>query len=458
MRCGFMEETETIVAPGTPVGESALAALRVSGPLAPALLAGMDGVPPAGLPPRRATRVHYRTSDGRVIDDLLAIRYAKPASYTGDDVLELFPHGNPFIVDSILKDLLRRGCRMAEPGEFTRRAFLNGKMDLTQAEAVMDLIRARSGRAAEAARQQLDGRLGSTINQLINNILQISAEVEAYIDFPEEDLPPEDAEGPLRKLRTVIGEIDGLVASEEYRSRLHDGVRIAVLGATNAGKSSLLNALVADDRAIVSETPGTTRDFLEVHIRLGPYPAVVVDTAGLRESRDAVESEGIARSLRQAERADAVLLVRDGALPSPALHPALAPVLERTPALVLENKGDLPAWRSDPAWWPALRRLRVSAVSGEGLHELRDTLVGMLETGVVVPPRDAVLVSARHSAALRRARESLRSAVAKAGEGLGLELMASDLRDAVDAFGEIIGNIDNERMLDRLFASFCIGK
>lgn len=453
-----MDDTETIVAPGTPVGESALAALRVSGPLSPALLAGMDGVPAAGLPPRRATRVHYRTTDGRVIDDLLAIRYAKPASYTGEDVLELFPHGNPFIVDSILKDLLRRGCRMAEPGEFTRRAFLNGKMDLTQAEAVMDLIRARSERAAEAARQQLDGRLGGIVNRLIENILQISAEIEAYIDFPEEDLPPEDVGGPLGRLQTVIAEIDGLVASEEYRSRLHDGVRIAVLGATNAGKSSLLNALVADDRAIVSETPGTTRDFLEVQVRLGPYPAVLVDTAGLRESRDAVESEGIARSLRQAERADAILLVRDGALPSPSLHAGLAPILETTPALVLENKADLPAWHADPAWWPALPRLRLSTVSGEGLRELRESMVQMLETGVVVPPRDAVLVSARHAAALRRARQSLRDAAGKARGEIGIELMASDLRDAVEAFGEIIGKIDNERMLDRLFASFCIGK
>ena len=453
-----MEESETIVAPGTPVGESALAALRVSGPLSPTLLAGMEGVPVAGLAPRRATRVHYRTTDGRVIDDLIAVRYAKPASYTGEDVLELFPHGNPFIVDSILKDLLRRGCRMAEPGEFTRRAFLNGKMDLTQAEAVMDLIRARSERAAEAARQQLDGHLGNVVNRLIDNILQISAEVEAYIDFPEEDLPDEDTEGPLRRLQAVIGEIDGLVASEDYRSRLHDGVRIAVLGATNAGKSSLLNALVADDRAIVSETPGTTRDFLEVHVRLGPYPAVLVDTAGLRESGDAVESEGIARSLRQAERADAVLLVRDGALPSPALHHGLEPILAQTPALVLENKADLPAWRSDPAWWPDLSRLRLSAASGEGLAELRDRLVQMLESGVVIPPRDAVLVSARHAAALRRARESLREAVAKARDGVGIELMASDLRDAVEAFGTVVGKIDNERMLDRLFASFCIGK
>lgn len=453
-----MEESETIVAPGTPVGESALAALRVSGPLAPTLLAGMGGMPPDGLMPRRATRVHYRTTDGRAIDDLLAIRYAKPASYTGEDVLELFPHGNPFIVDSIVKDLLRRGCRMAEPGEFTRRAFLNGKMDLTQAEAVMDLIRARSERAAEAARQQLDGRLGKTINYLISNILRVSAELEAYIDFPEEDLPPEDTEGPLRKLRTVIREIDTLVAGEEYRSRLHDGVRIAVLGATNAGKSSLLNALVADDRAIVSETPGTTRDFLEVHLRLGPFPALVIDTAGLRESRDAVESEGVARSLRQAERADAVLLVRDGALPSPAPSHGLDSLLKETPALVLENKSDLPGWRSDPAWWPELPRLRISAASGEGLDALRDTMVRMLETGLVIPPRDAVLVSTRHAAALRRARESLCAAAAKGRDGLGIELMASDLRDAVDAFGEIIGKIDNEQMLDHLFASFCIGK
>ncbi len=453
-----MDSTDTIVALATPVGESAIAAIRLSGPASPTLLAGMPGVPASGLVPRRSTRVRYRTLKEREVDDLLVVYFSGPASYTGEDLLEIYPHGSPFLVEIILQDLLDRGCRMAEPGEFTRRAFLNGKMDLTQAEAVMDLIHSRSEKAAEAARQQLDGRLGRELNLLVDKILQICASVEAYIDFPEEDLPDEAEQSPVRQLKEVIATVDLLIASEPYRARLSEGVRIALLGETNAGKSSLLNALVSDDRAIVSPIPGTTRDFLEVTTRFGEFPAVVVDTAGLRESTDVIESEGIARTQKQAERADLVLLVRDGSLPAPTIEPSLEGLLKGKPLLVLENKADLPAWESDSGWFGEAPHLRVSATTGLGLDTVRELVVRHLCEGVLVPSKDAVLVSARHAEALRRGKGSLASALHKAHQGEGIEFMASDLRDSLDAFGEITGAVDNERMLDHLFTRFCIGK
>ena len=453
-----MNSTETIVALATPVGESAIAAIRVSGPASPTLLKGMPGIPKTGLIPRRTTRVRYRTLREREVDDLLVVHFSGPASYTGEDILEIYPHGNPFLVETILKDLLERGCRMAEPGEFTKRAFLNGKMDLTQAEAVMDLIHSRSEQAAEAARRQLDGRLGKHLNLLIDRLLQVCASIEAYIDFPEEDLPEEDEASPLRQLAEIIAEVDLLIASEPYRARLSEGVRVALLGETNAGKSSLLNALVADDRAIVSPIPGTTRDFLEVVTRFGEFPAVVVDTAGLRESSEIIEVEGMARTQKQAERADLVLLVRDATRPSPRVDSRLLALLEGKPVIVLENKGDLPGWAEDPSWFPGAPRLRVSATTGMGLNSLRERVLQHLKEGLVLPAENAVLVSARHANALRRVKVSLDGALQKAQAHEGIEFMASDLRDSLDAFGEITGAVDNERMLDHLFATFCIGK
>ncbi len=448
---------DTFAALATPAGESALAVIRINGSAVPALSAALTGRSQP-LPARRAVHSRLFDQSGRVVDDCVFLFYASPASPTGGDVLEITCHGNPLIVRRILDDLLARGVRDAEPGEFTRTAFLNGRLDLSQAEAVMDLIRARSDRALEAARRQLRGDLGARVNHLCDRLLGVIAHLEAYIDFPEEDLPGEDDTGPARDLAELTREFDQLIATQKFRDILHEGVKTVILGRPNAGKSSLLNALAGEERALVSEEPGTTRDFVETPVMAGPYRLRLTDTAGLRGEASGVELLGIRKSLEQADRADLILIVMDASLPPPELPASLLPLLDPSRTLVVENKADLPRFPALDTFLPGLPRLRVSARSGEGLDTLRQALVRLVETGLEVPGEEAVLVSSRHADALRETKENVALALAKLRASEPSELVAADLRAALAALGRILGKVDNERMLDKLFATFCIGK
>jgi tRNA modification GTPase len=282
--------TDTIAALATPVGTAAIAVVRASGPDTARLAREIFGATP---PPRVATHSDYRDRAGVVVDDVLVTFFAGPRSYTGEDSLEVSCHGNPFIAQKILEDLFARGCRPAEPGEFTQRAFLHGQMDLSQAEAVMDLIHARSEKALAAANQQLRGSLGRQMNALIDRLLQVLARVEAYIDFPDEDLPPEDRVLVARELTQLTRETDRLLATSHYGQMLRDGIKTVIVGAPNVGKSSLLNRLVGSERALVSPEPGTTRDFIEERILVGPHCLRVIDTAGLNPSPAPLEKLGM---------------------------------------------------------------------------------------------------------------------------------------------------------------------
>jgi tRNA modification GTPase len=348
-----MMPTDTIVAPATATGEAALAVIRVSGPDVPTLTEAIFGSTP---PPRRVRLGDYCAIQGKVLDKLLYTAFEKGKSYTGEALLELSPHGNPWLVRRILDDLVARGCRLAEPGEFTRRAFLNGKLDLSQAEAVLQVIQARSDRALEAARRQLAGSVGRTVNALVDRLLVVTAMLEAYIDFPEEDLPPEDQEGPAQSLQALIRDMDKLIATREYASLLHDGVKCVILGEPNVGKSSLLNALTGEDRVIVSAEPGTTRDYVEERIHVGPYLVRVIDTAGLHEAASALEEQGISRSIEQIGSADLLLVVLDASRPSPTLPDAVSSLLSSRNTVVIENKIDLGkrcrSWRLLPRLSP----------------------------------------------------------------------------------------------------------
>jgi tRNA modification GTPase len=293
-----MPFSETIAAAATPPGESALALVRASGPLVPALAAAVLGRPAGQTPaPRHATFGHYHTLAGESLDQIVLTYYAAPASATGEDLLEIACHGNPLIIRRILDDLLARGCRPAQPGEFTRTAFLAGKLDLAQAEAVADLIRARSDGALRAARRQLDGELSRRVQEFSDTLLQIQAATEAYIDFPEEDLPAEDNAALRAKIAGLAAEIEKLLATARYGALLRDGASVVIAGPPNAGKSSLLNALLGRPRAIVSPTPGTTRDFLEETLSAGPYTIQVTDTAGLPEEVGRPKAEGRSQEL-----------------------------------------------------------------------------------------------------------------------------------------------------------------
>ena len=450
-----MQPDDTIVAPATATGEAALAVVRVSGPLVPGLVEEIFGPPP---PPRQARLGRYRNREGRILDALVYLHFADGRSYTGEPLLELSPHGNPWLVRKILDDLIARGCRLAQPGEFTRRAFLNGKLDLSQAEAVAQLIQARSDRALEAARRQLAGSVGDTVNQLVDRLLQVTATLEAYIDFPEEDLPPEDQEGPARTLLGLISEMDHLIATRQYASLLHDGVKCVILGEPNVGKSSLLNALTGEDRVIVSAEPGTTRDYVEERIHVGPYLLRVIDTAGLHEAASALEEQGIHRSMQQIQSADILLVVLDSTRPSPTLPDSVVAALNARTTVVVENKTDLAVNAGLAAFAADCPHVRICAASHAGLDDLRHAIRHSLEEGLVIPDESAVIVSARHADALNRAKTALSGSLDKLRGGVAAELVASDLHGAIEAMGDITGRIDNEAMLDRLFSQFCIGK
>lgn len=447
---------DTICAAATPAGESALAVIRISGTDTVRIVAALAGSPP---PPRRAVRRAYRAFDGTTLDEVVLTFLAGPRSYTGEDTLEISCHGNPFIVRRILEDLRRRGCRLAEPGEFTQRAFLNGRMDLTQAEAVMDVIRARGDRALAAAQEQLRGGLGRRLQEPTERLLGALAKIEAYIDFPDEDLPPEDRRLIEGEIDLILLEINALAATSRFGDLLRDGIRTVILGAPNAGKSSLLNRLVGHERALVSPEAGTTRDFIEERIILGPHCLRLVDTAGLNPTPSPLEGLGIAKTVERGLEADLFLIVVDATAPEPPpFPPELIARMNAANTLGVINKTDLApgpaAFRGLPE---SARVQRVSALTGAGFEDLTKDIVNICDK-MTYDPSDRIVINARHAFALQTVAESLGAAQAKLSASEGAELLASDLRAALDAVGTITGRIDNERMLDHLFSTFCIGK
>jgi len=449
--------TDTIAALATPVGTSAIAVVRASGPDCVALATAIFG--PAPLLARVARHTDYRDLQGHLLDDVLVTFFQGPHSYTGEDSLEISSHGNPFIAQSILSDLLKRGCRVAEAGEFTRRAFLGGRMDLSQAEAVMDLIHARSERALAAANQQLRGSLGRHLGELTESLLLVLARIEAYIDFPDEDLPAEDRRIVADELDRVLRGTARLLATHHYGELLRDGIKTIIIGEPNAGKSSLLNRLVGRDRALVSAEPGTTRDFIEERIILGPHCLRLIDTAGLNPTPAALEKLGMEKTLERAAEADLFLWVLDATRPCPTLPAQVVNRLTPANTVVLFNKADLlPGEPAAALPLPGLPTIRISALTGDGLADLTDVVVRHADAFRQDQGEEIIAINARHADALRRARECLETARQKVATQGEVELLASDLRGALDAFGEIAGKIDNERMLDHLFKTFCIGK
>lgn len=449
--------TDTIAALSTPVGTSALAVVRASGPLCREIFQALFGSSPV---PRFAHHGDFRDRSGELIDDVIAVYFAGPHSYSGEDTLEITSHGNPFIAQKILEDLLARGCRSAEPGEFTRRAFINGRLDLAQAEAVVDVIEARSERALAAANQQLRGSLGRKLGELTDEILKALARVEAYIDFPDEDLPAEDRSLVQQAIDRASRGAERLLATQHYGTLLRDGIKTVILGEPNAGKSSLLNRLIGRDRALVSAEPGTTRDFIEERIVIGPHCIRLIDTAGLNPSPAPLEKLGMEKTVERAAEADLFLLVLDATRPRPEFPPAVWENLNDRNTLVVLNKTDLVKSPSpiSPDSLPSPTLVSVSALTGFGIEQLESALVSYADAFQVDYGDEVVAINARHADALSRAKTCLLSAAAKLRQNDPVELLASDLRGVLDAFGEIGGRVDNERMLDHLFATFCIGK
>lgn len=450
----MLGNNDKIAALATPVGTAAIAIVRASGSGVAALTRAIFGeVPPA----RIVTRADYRDANGTLVDDVVFTFFAAPNSYTGEDTVEISGHGNPYIAQRILEDLFARGCRPAEAGEFTKRAFLNGRMDLSQAEAVMDLIHARSERALAAANQQLRGSLGRHMQGLIERLVAVLAQIEAYIDFPEEDLPAENRQDVLRALDELLQSTRRLIATSHYGSVLREGIRTVIVGEPNAGKSSLLNRLVGRERALVSAEPGTTRDYLEEGVVIGSHFLRLVDTAGLNPCATSLEERGIQKTFEQAAQADLFLWVIDSTVARPSLPRALTDAMTPANTIAVYNKSDLPYPVSNVAdvSFPAVN---VSALRGDGFDNLGGAIQRIAESFRAQIGDELIALNARHACALESAVEGLNEARLLVEQNKPIELISNYLRTSLDSYGEIAGRVDNERILDQLFSRFCIGK
>jgi tRNA modification GTPase len=461
---------DTIAAIATPPGDGGVGILRLSGPDSVRLVAKFfrpfSGQTFESCPARLLVAGSWTGGDGLVEDNLLCVRFAAPASYTGQETAEVHAHGGGFHLRSLLQALLQAGARLARPGEFTQRAFLNGKMDLTQAEAVADLISSRAALSRQAAARQLEGGLQRRVEALRKKVLDLSAQVEASVDFPDEQdqlLPREEL---ARSVAEAQRAVQDLLSGARTGRLLRQGAKVVLCGRPNVGKSSILNALLGTARAIVHDLPGTTRDFLEEPFQIEGFPLVLVDTAGLRLADDAVEREGVERSRRAVHQADVVLLVLDAAEgfmreDREILEELGGLASQEAPKMVLLNKSDL-SNRSD---WsdPALKDfllLRVSARTGQGLDLLKKNIFEKVTVGrPAADLGEALVTRERHESALRRAEASLAQAAGTLEQRrLGSEFLSGDLRDCLDSLGEIVGATTRQDVLSAIFSKFCIGK
>ena len=445
-----MNSADTIAAISTAPMEAAIALIRISGPraieIAGSLWAGRRTV--ATLPARHAEFGRV-VEDGAKLDDVLLTVFRAPASYTGEDMVEIACHGGVLVSRRILSALLRRGSRSAEPGEFTKRAYLNGKLDLTQAEAVMDLICAQTELALGAAAEQLEGRLGARIRELRQQVLEILAHVEAYIDFPDEDISPDTGAAMSARMAAAAAEMDALLATAGRGRVVREGLRTVIYGEPNVGKSSLLNLLLGYERAIVNARPGTTRDVLEETVNLRGIPVRLMDTAGVRETDDEIEREGIERTRRALERADLVLHLFDAShAPTPAVDAG------NTKVLRVLNKSDL-GIRAE--WSAAADAVPISCLNNTGIAALEDA-IQFAATGGADRGNWSVAINARHQECLEKAKAAMIAAQKAFADGLSPEFVAEDLRASMNAVGDVVGRPDTEELLGVIFSSFCIGK
>ena len=452
-----MISPDTIAAISSAPGRGAVGVIRISGAEAPRIAEGILGLLPA---PRQARLSRFLGADGQPIDEGLALYFPAPASYTGEHVLELQGHGGPLIVDLLLRRLLELGCRMARPGEFSERAFLNGKIDMAQAEAIADLIDAGTTAAARAAVRSMRGEFSARVNELQARITELRAYVEAAIDFPDEEIDLLSDAALGGRLAGIFAAFDSIAAAARQGALLREGLQVVIAGRPNAGKSSLLNRLVGDEIAIVADLPGTTRDLLRQTLNLDGLPLNLVDTAGLRTAADAVEAEGVRRARSEIARADRVLYVLDlgvaGKVDANDWAAELEGLPPGVPVTLVFNKIDLSGTppRLDGSARPP--RVFLSAKSGSGLELLRAHLKAA--AGYLPSESGALAARRRHIDALDRARQAVQCAADILRGARAFELFAEELRLAQRALGEITGEFTSDDLLGEIFGSFCIGK
>jgi len=467
---------DTIAAISTPVGEGGIGIIRLSGPRARAIL-GQVFVPgarkhqggtarPGDAGPLSTAqyqpeshRFHYghvvAPHTDEIVDEALAVWMQAPRTYTRQDVAEIQCHGGIVPLRRTLELVLSCGARLAQPGEFTLRAFVNGRIDLAQAEAVLDIVRAKTEASLRVAVEQLDGRISGQVRRIRLSLLEALAHLDASLDFPEDEIPPLDLTATLAQAKEQIA---ALLSQAGQGIVYRQGVRTTIVGRPNVGKSSLLNALLRTSRAIVTPIPGTTRDTLEETLNLRGIPLCLVDTAGITESDNLIEKLGIERSRRAMEEADLILLVIDGSEPLQAQDIALAQTMRNRTAILVVNKADLPMVAEHGALAPEVRHVCVSALTGEGLPLLEEAIVETIFSGQVQTSDVPLISNPRHCDVLNRALSHITATQNDDEAGLGADLTAVDLTTAVSALGEITGETVGEDVLDAIFGSFCLGK
>jgi tRNA modification GTPase len=459
------KEQETIAAISTPFGESGIGIVRISGPSAEVIARKL-------FRPKRdqscfiSHYFHYGeimdTQSGKAVDEVLIVLMKSPRTYTREDIVEIHCHGGYLILQKVLELVLKNGARMAQPGEFTRRAFLNGRIDLTQAEAVIDMIKAKTMVSLQIANQQLRGWLYRELAELKTSLVQHLALIEAHIDFPEEEIEPTPLREMERELVGMIQKLEEWVTSYEEGKIFREGISCAIIGKTNVGKSSLLNVLLKEERAIVTPIPGTTRDVIEEVVNIYGIPVRLIDTAGLRKAKDSIEQEGVRRAKERLAGSDFILLMLDGSRDVDEEDREIFEEVKRKKKVVILNKEDLlqkislgevkDRFVDDPI-------VSISALKSEGIDDLKKTIyTSLIQRDVRASSEHLIVANIRHKNALIQIRDNLSNAIKGMGEGISFEFIAFEIRSALEALGELVGETTNEEVLDRIFDQFCIGK
>jgi len=458
-------EEETIAAISTPFGVSGIGIVRISGSLAEPIAIRLFR--PKSKPFQLIShRFHYGEivdpQKGDSIDEVLLVLMKAPKTYTREDILEIHCHGGYFILQKILELVLREGTRIAHPGEFTKRAFLNGRIDLTQAEAVIDLINAKTMASLEIANQQLRGNFFRELNSLKEGIIEKLALIEAHLDFPEEEIEPISLGEMKHSLKEMIKKLNEWIGSYEEGRIFREGISCAIVGKTNVGKSSLLNVLLKEERAIVTPIPGTTRDLIEEVLNINGIPVRLIDTAGLRKATDSIEEEGVKRAKERVAESDFILLMVDGSRPIDIDDLEIFEEVKGKKKVVVMNKKDLSPmippkemkdrFQGDPI-------VSISALKNKGIEGLKEAIYTLLIHREVRPsPEYLIIANVRHKKALDQVKESLSNTLKGLEKGTALEFIAFEIRSALEAMGEVVGETTSEEVLNRIFGQFCIGK
>jgi tRNA modification GTPase len=459
------EGNETIAAISTPFGVSGIGIVRVSGSSAESIAKRL--FKPKNEPFQFISHhFHYGEivdpQDSHSIDEVLLVLMKAPKTYTREDILEIHCHGGYFILQKILELVLKEGTRVAHPGEFTKRAFLSGRIDLTQAEAVIDLINAKTMASLEIANQQLKGNFFRELNSLKEGMIEGLALIEAHLDFPEEEIEPISLGEMKHSLKEMIKKLDEWIDSYEGGRIFREGISCAIVGKTNVGKSSLLNVLLKEERAIVTPIPGTTRDLIEEVLNINGIPVRLIDTAGLRKATDSIEEEGVKRARERVAESDFILLMVDGSRPIDIDDLEIFEEVKGKKRVVVMNKKDLPSMISSMEMKDRFQGdpiVSISALKNEGIEGLKEAIYTLLIHREVRPsPEYMIIANVRHKRALDQVKESLSNTLKGLEKGTSLEFIAFEMRSALEALGEVVGETTPEEVLNRIFEQFCIGK